>query len=58
MLVNFLQLLEALDDAADADLTEKVDIVAENVAEKLDAPLSEVETQLWKFFHRFIITGK
>ena len=58
MLVNFLQLLEALDDAADADITEKVDIVADYVAEKLGAPLSEVETQLWKYFHRFIITGK
>ena len=39
-------------------LIEKVDIVADYVADKLDAPLSEVETQLWKFFHRFIITGK
>ena len=58
MLVNFLQLLEALDDASEADITEKVDIVAEYVAEKLDAPLPEVETQLWKYFHRFIITGK
>ena len=57
LVIILLQLLEALDEVSDADIIEKVDIVADYVAEKLNIPLSDVENQLWKYLHRFIITG-
>ena len=32
--------------------------MADFVADNLQVPLSDVENQLWKFLHRFIITGE
>ena len=32
--------------------------MADFVADNLGVPLSDVENQLWKFLHRFLITGE